>query len=60
MALNDNEPTPNREQRVLAHFAEVRRRKTVGQWQSLVTLAEWQDGKLLLYAIKHSKECECH
>ena len=36
MALNGNEPTPNREQRVLAHFAEVRRRKTVGQWHSLV------------------------
>ena len=36
------EPTPNREQRVLAHFAEVRRRKTVGQWHSLVTLDEWQ------------------
>ena len=30
------------------------------EWQSLVTLAEWQDGKLLLYAIKHSKECECY
>ena len=30
------------------------------EWQSLVILAEWQDGKLLLYAIKHSKECECH
>ena len=42
MAFNDNEPTPNREQRVLAHYAEVRRRKTVGQWHSLVTLAEWQ------------------
>ena len=26
------QPTPNREQRVLAHYAEVRRRKTEGQW----------------------------
>ena len=31
MTFNDNEPTPNREQRVLAHYAEVRRRKTIGQ-----------------------------
>ena len=38
-SLNGKEPTPNREQRVLAHFAEVRRRKTVGQWQSLPLVA---------------------
>ena len=24
------------------------------EWQSLVTLAEWQADKLLFYAIKHS------
>ena len=36
------EPTPNREQSVLAPFAEVRRRKTKGQWQSLPMVAEWQ------------------
>ena len=41
-SLNGNEPTPNREQRVLAHYAEVRRRKTVGQWHSLPLVAEWQ------------------
>jgi hypothetical protein len=39
-SLNGNEPTPNREQRVLAHFAEVRRRKTIGQWQTLDSLAK--------------------
>ena len=33
-SLNGIEPTPNREQRGLAHFTEVRRRKTVGQWHS--------------------------
>ena len=41
MTTNDIEPTPNREQRVLVHFAEVRRRKTKGQWQSLPMVAEW-------------------
>ena len=29
------------------------------EWQSLPMVAEWQADKLL-YAIKHSKECECH
>ena len=53
-SLNGIEPTPNREQRVLAHYAEVRRRKTVGKWQSFALLTEWQVNKLL-YAIQHSQ-----